>query len=396
MIIRIPKTIQKPQIGFAELTFLLGVFLKQFYLRKSGSIQISDAVIMLSVFMLMASGHICFSRIDVPLAAFVACTFVINGAYSLVYGRKMLLASIYFLYNLTVVMGFRVFTKKEAFIRALMYVMELNLLTQLMVYFAGIGRTYGALRYQGTFNDPNQFGFFVICCLFMLYICKYSLGKRLNPIWYCIDGYLVLLSASRGMVMAFLVFLFFAVIRPALETKRPLDRFLFMMAFICCGVFILLGGKDLFSGILGTSGKKTAFIISRFKQRAGGGSLREKIYRIIVDRKMTRILTAPEYFLFGSGEGVWSRFLSMSIDDGEIHSTMIGLCYYYGILAYSFFVIWVWNCIKKVPVETIGIYLALLLEAATLINHRQPLFWMILAYGVNLRGYWETLSTQNG
>lgn len=62
-------------------------------------------------------------------------------------------------------------------------------------------------------------------------------------------------------------------------------------------------------------------------------------------------------------------------EGNEVHSTMIGLLFYYGIVPYSFFVTWIVRNIKQQR-RAIPIMLILILEAFTIINHRQPFFWM--------------------
>ena len=94
-----------------------------------------------------------------------------------------------------------------------------------------------------------------------------------------------------------------------------------------------------------------------------------------------RCIIAPEYFLYGCGEGYWERFLSISGETRELHSTMISLWYCYGIVPYMFFIKWLWDNINNCPMSVAGVYIALILEALTLVNHRQPLFWMIIAMG---------------
>ena len=41
-------------------------------------------------------------------------------------------------------------------------------------------------RYMGTFNDPNQYAFYLFCMILLisLYACNY--GDRTAPIYYCL------------------------------------------------------------------------------------------------------------------------------------------------------------------------------------------------------------------
>ena len=42
--------------------------------------------------------------------------------------------------------------------------------------------------------------------------------------------------------------------------------------------------------------------------------------------------------------------------------------------------VWLWRNMKGAPVHYWPAYIALLAESMTVINYRQPFFWMILAY----------------
>ena len=388
MVIRIPKRIKIPKLQLAEVFFLIGLFIKQFYLRASGSIQISDAVIMLSVAVLFFSGRVRLHKIDLSLIIFVAFTFLINGIYSAYYGQNLLINSIYLLYNLLTVIAFRIYIKKESFVNALSVTMKVNLLTQLAFYILGVGRYYwGAYRYQGTFNDPNQFGFFVLCCFFMLYLCSYIQKKRLHIVWYLIVSFLIIVSASKGMALSLLVFFFFAVFQPAIASKSRWTIVLYTLFFLLGALIILFGDYlfgdiELFSVLRNLGGDSFDFLLKRFEQRTSGtGTIFDSIQNFLRDRRMLRVIMAPQYLIYGAGEGYYLRFIQYGDQGMEIHGTMVSLLYYYGIVPYSFFIGWLRNNLRGISQQTRGVYIAMILEAFTLANHRQPLFWTIFALG---------------
>ena len=388
MVIRIPKRIKIPKLQLAEVFFLIGLFIKQFYLRASGSVQISDAVIMLSVGVLFFSGRMRLHKIDLSLIIFVAFTFLINGIYSAYYGQNLLINSIYLLYNLLTVIAFRIYIKKESFVNALSVTMKVNLLTQLAFYILGVGRYYwGAYRYQGTFNDPNQFGFFVLCCFFMLYLCSYIQKKRLHIVWYLIVSFLIIVSASKGMVLSLLVFFFFAVFQPAIASKSRWTIVLYTLFFLLGALIILFGDYlfgdiELFSVLRNLGGDSFDFLLKRFEQRTSGtGTIFDSIQNFLRDRRMLRVIMAPQYLIYGAGEGYYLRFIQYGDQGMEIHGTMVSLLYYYGIVPYSFFIGWLRNNLRGISQQTRGVYIAMILEAFTLANHRQPLFWTIFALG---------------
>ena len=371
-----------PKIKLSGVIFLFGLYIKQFYLRESGSIQIGDVVIALSVLMIFFSGQVKPGENSL-LAIFVFCTFIINGIYSIYYGKNFLKSSVYLLYNLLVVLAFRLLIREDGFIKVLILLLKICLTTQLFVFITGIGRNYSSLRYQGSFNDPNQFGFFVLCCFFMLFLCYLHFGKRPHILWLLVTGFLVVLSSSRGMMLTFAVFLFLAVIYPFLSTKSIVERVVFILLFAIILVFLFVFG-DVVSAILqGALGwRRLAYVFGRIQDTASVSSgTGGRLYKLLADRQLVRIIRAPYYFLFGCGEGYFDRFLISSGQNNEIHCSMIALCYYYGIIPYYFFLKWIRENIKGIPHSAISVFVALIMEAFTLANHRQPLFWMMFAFG---------------
>lgn len=164
--------------GAASVLFLLGVLLKQFYLFSSGGFQLGDFCFMGS-FVILA---VFYNRFRIPLTGndnlfmgFVGCVTLINFIYIYIYGMnypgefRFHMSIVYYLYNLFIILTFRQFITDKDFLTKLRKVLQLGLLIQLGVAIAGFGR-YGSMRYMGTFNDPNQFGFFIFASFLMIFI----------------------------------------------------------------------------------------------------------------------------------------------------------------------------------------------------------------------------------
>ena len=387
MVIKISPKIRRTHLHFSDFLFLLGLFLKQFYLRQSGTMQMGDVCMMTAVVLLVISQRRAFFNIDLPLAVFVLFTFVINGLYTLYYHKNFVMSSVYLLYNLLAVIAFRVFIQKEDFVKALVITLKLNLMTQVLVYFSDFGRMFGSIRYQGTFNDPNQFGFFVLCSFFMLFLCYYYKGSHFPLVWYLVAGFLVLISASRGMMLAFLIFLFFAVIQPYLAGKDPITQYVCFILLAIAVAFYLWGGTKLLALVSGLHNRQIDNLITRFEEGSSESNrLSDKIFNFLSNRYMLRVVYMPIYLIFGSGEGYYGRFLLIERRPGEIHGTMVALWYYYGITPYLFFLKWIWNNLKGLPSRAWGVFIAIILEACTLANHRQPLFWTMFVMGSLIAG----------
>ena len=91
------------------------------------------------------------------------------------------------------------------------------------------------------------------------------------------------------------------------------------------------------------------------------------------DRGWTRIVNNAQYFIYGAGEGACDRFGTQL----EIHSSIIGPLFYYGLVPFCLFVTWTYSKIKGV--KYYYVYLAFFTEALFLANTRQPMYWMIIS-----------------
>ena len=373
--------ISDSRIILASVHFLIALFMKQFYLRDSGSIQIGDAIFALTALLVFTSGQVRLQD-DSPLALFVLFSFVINGFYSLYYKRNIMISSIYLFYNLIVILSFRVLIQNERFLKWLINVLKLILLAQLFFYFTDLGKHYAGSRYQGTFNDPNQYGFFVLCSFILLYLSCIYFKKRPSVIWFVISGFLIILSSSRGMLVSYAVLLFLSVLLPYISEKNFVIKSAFSLAFVIL-LFVIFVFNDLLSALFQgfLEWRYIASVIGRFQNTTTANTGQSVIYNLLIDRQLVRVIKAPYYLLFGSGEGINNRFLAVAGQSGEIHCTMIALCYYYGIIPYTMFLKWIRNNTKNLPLEAKGAFVALILEAFTLANHRQPLFWVIFVFG---------------
>ena len=56
---------------------------------------------------------------------------------------------------------------------------------------------------MGTFNDPNQYAFYLFCMILLisLYACNY--GDRTAPIYYCLGVFFMSISKSTGIFLRF-------------------------------------------------------------------------------------------------------------------------------------------------------------------------------------------------
>ena len=98
---------------------------------------------------------------------------------------------------------------------------------------------------------------------------------------------------------------------------------------------------------------------------------------LFIERCWDRLIDYPEKLLYGAGEGYYSRFPSALFTNNEIHSSIFGPLFYYGIIPCSIWFLWTAKQLKNIKPELWCAIIALIIESITLVNNRQPFFWMI-------------------
>lgn len=356
--------------------FLIGAFTKQFYILPSGLLQIGDIFMILSVIGYASRNQLKIAHVEKYLIIFICCAMTINGIYALLYENFVFYKySVYFIFNLIIVIAFRTFAKSKSFLVNLRKVFKANIITQIAIYLSGKGRWYDANRYKGTFNDPNQYGYFLLMSIAMVLLIDILLHQKKSVVWVVIATITIAVSGSTGMTGACALLLIITVwdekIRH-LPSKMATAIIILFLAFLV--LFILVGnqfGRIFLSEIKG--GIEPTTIISRLSGKLSKFSEGSLIWSIAEDRSMTKVLKYPWMMIYGAGEGMYERILPT--EGNEVHSTMIALLFYYGIIPYTFFITWIRKNLTQNK-KCIPIMCVLILEAFTIINHRQPFFWM--------------------
>lgn len=358
------------EYDLSKLCFLIFFLLKPFYLLPSGSLQIGDFFLGLSFVFMIYRRKIKLEEIDKTFFAFFLCVIIINGIYGVIYTHLgFMISSIYYLFNLMVIMCFREFAHDGAFLKRVEVICKANLWIQLAIYCLGLGEYMGGTyRYMGTYNDPNQLGFAIISTFFILYILN---AKRLI-VYFVISTFLLFQTSSSGMLLSITVLTVFWVLTQVKSMNLSTLR-IPKMAVIGIGIvaicLLIVAYKNL--NIIDMIGINWEHF--RVEEKMNKGS--NPILSFLKDRNMMIITEHPEFFLFGLGEGYTDRYFGYY---GELHSTVISLCYYYGIFPFFILVKWVIDNIKSIPLRVLPVYIAIFIEALTLVNHRQPSFWMII------------------
>lgn len=380
------KTAERDRLGIAHLLFLLFWVTKPFYLKASGSMQISDGIFVLSFFawIIQNKWRIIIDKKDFYYIGFVGCVFLINGIYLLIYGNlEFALNSIYYLYNLMVILVIRDFKDNKAFLKALIMACCFNLLLQLTILLLDKGRFLAErFRYMGTFNDPNQFSFSMLTNFMLLYLLgSYFKDQESSSMKATLFGTFLMVflfifqSSSGGMLLGILTFsLLMAFIFLYSENTPALVaiRFIVILLIIAVVVFLLLSGGSGSASLQGQS-----VMITRLNEKIRAVQA-EGIGALFDNRGIDKAFIEYKYLFFGAGEGFYERFPDSPY---EVHATFFSILFCYGIIPFLIIARWIWLNLKNTSKTLIPIYLALFIESFTLVHQRQPVFWMLILLG---------------
>lgn len=394
-----------------NICLYLYLLLKPFYLNSSGLMQISDIFILIAFVLTIASLPKKTEetrKINLNLRIlliFLLFVILINSIYYGIYSDTSFLKST--LYYLFLFMGIYTFSKKIQDYKFLKYyyiIFIIDLCAQLLIYFLDIGKYYGGTRYRGTFNDPNQFAFFITLAIMYIYTLENVLNIKKRA-WYAyiMAMFLIIKSASTGMILAIATFSVVQIICGFGKVKKIFTSvfnkktfyitnivFLILFVVLAFDLFICNDDNDIKGRIEYRIGKTINSqavnrLVSKFDKAKDKSNFLE-------DRHLDKFFSNPIYILYGAGEGKWDRFGN---NNGEIHSTLPSILFCYGIVPTSILMIWIYSNIKGLKLKELSVYIAILVESFTLINHRQLLLWIIIIIA-NLYKEENRLKTNKG
>ena len=378
----------------AVLFFLLLIFLKQFYLFPSGGMEAADVCLFASFFMLLCD---CMRRRPERLLqlkteslfyVFLASVLMINAYYGIRLGRgEFFKYTCFWIFNACAIWSFCYLTEYggKAFLTGINRVVKVNIGVQLLIYLSGHGRIFreywGAVRYQGTFNDPNQLAFFLFMMILLLYLYRCRFGDRSFPVFYVLVLPVIAASKSTGILLGVFVFTILAVLYELYQIgcKKGVSVKVWILG-ICMGVLIF----GLFLWWIWPAADfdvKTVDynMLTRIQEKiwkvAHGGLL-----GLFLDRGMEKLVLYPQYLLYGAGEGGFDRF-TLASQVNEIHCCLFSVMFCYGLIPTSCLLVWLGRKLRRIDAAMTSAVIGLLAESFFLVNYRQPMFWMILLYG---------------
>lgn len=392
MIISKSKETQKknPYSFMDNLIFLfytIYFILSPFYFWKSGIPQIADFIMVALILVYFSVNKLeisIYSGVKKFLLVgifFVTYIVIINLIWSLFLQRvdELLLAIFYYVYNfLIVVFVISLFSVYREKIIVLTYKATLfSVLLQLVMLFVNGGFTGG--RMAGSFNNPNQLGYYALLIASLLIFTSNLIKTKtlFLIIGLTSSMILVLVSLSKAAILSMLgLFMFFLITRSRnIRLKKQL-RMTMLTVTVLLGIIYntttVIQNNQLYNSVqdrLNSIGQ------------AEDDSLDGRGYYRITDY--------PEYWIFGAGEGHYSRFGNIV---GEFHSTLGNVQVSYGLFGSLLFIIFILMALKNDRYQSWYILFFLMTYGLTHNGIRDSSFWILLALmAVNKSAFKEKL-----
>jgi hypothetical protein len=356
------------------LTFwMLAIVASPLYLLNSGLPQPAD--ILFAVTMALAlTAYFMPMRLDTSLVLIAALwlgdVWITNMVWWLVAGQdtRFLLSSVYYLFDvmLMCVVASLMAGAPDRFIRitrgALLVTVALEVASTLLLP--------GGYRSFGTFNNPNQLGYWALLTV----ACWFALKPREHLAWLdaaMVAGMLALCVASGsraaliGAAMMLVVTTFFHGIR---RKHAPV-----IIVVALAGAIALTAAYDLWRPDLSDHAA-----VERFGANRPNDTLASRGY--------DRLWLFPQYLIFGAGEGAYTRFEDVSAGGSiEIHSTWATVLFGYGLLGASLFACLIWWVVRGAEMRHLAYAVPLVFYGVTHQGLREGMLWVFLGLILGLK-----------
>jgi hypothetical protein len=232
---------------------------------------------------------------------------------------------------------------------------------QAVIVLHGFGES---ARVAGTFNNPNQLGYWAVLLTALYLVLSYNRPWGLRELVVVgLGASLTIASLSiaamLSMALVAIVFLFVHPVSPPLR-----------VATIFLGSTLLVGAivTDDLPRRIGDA--QTAQL---FAARQAAVLSRDEFD----NRGYDRLLEHPGYLVAGAGEGAYSRFSESR--DIELHSSFGTMLFSYGVVGLALFMIVLLRALRGSPSLVILYFIPLLLYGLAHQGLRFTEFWILLA-----------------
>lgn len=342
-----------------------------FYLWDSGVPQIADfiMIILLSTYLYKTKGKVTFTVNAKPFIRinflFVTYTVFINIMWMfLLENLSFFSKPMFYIYNFFIVLLIiSLYTNYGAKIFQVIYnSIVISVLSQTIIIFVNGGFTGG--RMVGSFNNPNQLGYYALLSTSILIILSNKL--EIKPLWFIVTYFsnaLLIIASLSSTTIASYLFLTVIFVFTKIENKKVKKRFVLTLVLILILIFIIKQRTNFF---------ETSLMIEGLQTR--GATVESKTSGIIEQRGYNRITDYPEYWIFGAGEGSYLQRFGSRV---EFHSLLGNIQVSYGVIGLFIFLRLLYLTIKKNFFNKWYILMTVVFYGITHNGIRSGLLWIL-------------------
>jgi hypothetical protein len=238
------------------------------------------------------------------------------------------------------------------------------------VLYLELAHLSSTLRAVGSFNNPNQLGYWALLVMASLSITKAH--RRLGVMDVLALGsacYLIALSLSKAAILSGVLLVLITSVCHG--WRRSVIIALLAALFLGVAFEVTRGG-------LGNQMTRTD-VVSNLERRIS--DIGQSNDDSLLVRGYSRLLEHPGYLVFGAGEGVFDRLTDPLIGnnpDREFHSTLGNLLMSYGVVGLSFFLVFLFFIFVQPPWTNLFYLGPIMLYGITHNGSRETMLWIFL------------------
>ncbi len=374
--------------GFFLAWWMTYLIASPFYVVASGLPQPADGLLAVMIAVL-ATGYALRIPVYYDLylagALFLSWVAVVNWFWwAQYYDIKFLLSSVYYVYNFAVLLAvITLFNRLQGrFLSATCIALIIAVMIELLfIVFWPTGR----MRSTGTFNNPNQLGYFSILAGACYIVARGESSLRWRDLAVlCALAYISMLSLSKAAMLSFL-----ALFGAALWFQGTSMRMkLALCAAVVFGALFIVAESSVLDTIRNEGASAAA--LKRLE------NIGKQDDDSAAGRGYDRIWLYPEYMLLGAGEGAFDRFDASMKGGNEMHSTFGTVFFSYGLLGVAFFLFVLWCIFRRAGMRYLAYFLPVFLYGLTHQGLRFSLLWVFLGliFCVSRRQYDVSVAPQ--
>lgn len=303
---------------------------------------------------------------DLYLAAggFLAYAVLINTlCFMQYYSSEFLMSSCYTAYNMIILAiiaaAFR--DRASAMAQTTRAVLLVTLAGEAAFVLVVGDQGYG--RAMGTFNDPNQMGYWALLTAVSFFVVREGRALRLADLLaLLLAGLVVFFSVSRAAILGFSTLVALVALFSRFNPRRVLAGLAVLVVAVMLTRMVDVGLDQSYQSVLNFAEKRFA------SKDTANDSLAERGY--------ARLWLFPDYLLFGAGDGLYPQRFNLA---NETHSTIGSILFAYGIVGLTLFGILLYVLVRRANWFRITLLLPIMIYGIAQQGVRFSMFWTFLA-----------------